>query len=293
MMDAALQKKIQTLPCWSGPVDPLPVDGGITNFNFTVTDRGEQFLVRLGQDIPHHQIMRFNERAASRAAAESGLAPEVIHADEQALVIRFIQGRTLHAEDLRDVSTLKRVIPVVTACHDRLKHHLRGPALAFWVFHVIRDYAKTLQEAGSRVNTELPRFLEAAEALEQAVMPVTLVFAHNDLLPENFIDDGEKIWLVDWEYAGFNSPLFDLGGLSSNAGLDPEQEELLLEAYFQAPVQDELRYRYLAMKTASLLRETLWSLVSEIYSQIDFDYQSYSDANLRAFESLYTQFKTW
>ena len=292
MMDASLETRINSLPCWSGRVEPQPVDGGITNFNFTVQDRGEPFLVRLGQDIPHHQIMRFNERAASRAAAEAGLAPEVIYADEKALVIRFIQGRTLHARDLREVSTLKRVIPVITTCHQRLKHHLRGPVLAFWVFHVIRDYAKTLQEAGSRVKTELPGFLEAAEALEQAVMPVTLVFAHNDLLPENFIDDGENIWLVDWEYAGFNSPLFDLGGLSSNAGLEPELEELLLETYFETPVSDELRFRYQAMKTASMLRETLWSMVSEIYSQIDFDYRSYSQANLAAFERLYTQFKT-
>ncbi len=292
MIDASLQTQIQDLPCWSGRVDPQPVDGGITNFNFTVKDRGEQFLVRLGRDIPHHQIMRFNERAASRAAAESGLAPEVIHADEQALVIRFIEGRTLHAEDLQNTKTLKRVIPVVKACHQRLKHHLRGPALSFWVFHVIRDYIQTLQEGQSRKHKELPRFFQAAEVLEQAVMPVTLVFAHNDLLPENFIDDGEKIWLVDWEYAGFNSPLFDLGGLSSNADLDPQREELLLEAYFESPVEDELRYRYQAMKTASMLRESLWSLVSEIYSEIDFDYQSYSDANLKAFETLFTHFKT-
>jgi thiamine kinase-like enzyme len=118
------------------------------------------------------------------------------------------------------------------------------------------------------------------------------VFGHNDLLAANFIDDGQRLWLVDWEYAGFNSPLFDLGGLVSNSELSPKQEEQILSLYFDAPVDDQLRLRAAAMKTASLLRETMWSMVSEIYSTVDFDYAAYTAENLKRFEAAYAEFLT-
>jgi thiamine kinase-like enzyme len=85
------------------------------------------------------------------------------------------------------------------------------------VFQVLRDYGHVLREGGSAHLPDLPRLAAAAERLEAAVGPVEIVFGHNDLLPANLIDDGDRLWLVDWEYAGFNSPLFDLGGLASNA----------------------------------------------------------------------------
>jgi thiamine kinase-like enzyme len=103
----------------------------------------------------------------------------------------------------------------------------------------------------------------------------------------NFIDDGERLWLVDWEYAGFNSPLFDLGGLASNSELSPEQAERALSLYFGKPVDDGLRLRATAMTAASLLRETMWSMVSEIHSSLDFDYAGYTAENLKRFEAAY------
>ncbi len=111
------------------------------------------------------------------------------------------------------------------------------------------------------------------------------MFGHNDLLAANLIDDGIRLWLVDWEYGGFNSPLFDLGGLASNNELSPDPEDWLLETYFGAPVTDDLRRRYAAMKCASLLREAMWSMVSELHLTVDFDYQAYTAENLRRFES--------
>ena len=97
---------------------------------------------------------------------------------------------------------------------------------------------------------------------------------------------------VDWDYAGFNSPLFDLGGLASNSELPAEQAERALYLYFDKPVDDELRRRAAAMTAASLLRETMWSMVSEIYSTVDFDYTAYTAENLRRFEAAYTAFQT-
>jgi thiamine kinase-like enzyme len=181
-------------------------------------------------------------------------------------------------------------VPLVARCHRELPKHLRGAVLAFWVFHVIRDYGWTLKEGNSPHATLLPALAELAGRLEQAVGPVEIVFGHNDLLPANFIDDGSRLWLIDWDYAGFNSPLFDLGGLASNNGLSAEQETWMLETYFERPVDDALRRRYQAMKCASLLRETLWSMVSEIHSGIDFDYAAYTAENLARFQSAVKEF---
>lgn len=275
------------LACWSAPVDPEPLSGGITNSNFVVRHQGERFFVRIGDDIPVHGIMRFNELAASRAAAALDLSPAVVHAEPGALVFRFIEGRTLSAEDVRARAMLERILPLIRRCHREMPGRVRGPVLMFWVFQVLRDYAATLKDGNSRMLPELPRLMEIAAALEAAVGPIEVVFGHNDLLPSNFIDDGARLWLIDWDYAGLNSPLFDLGNLCSNNGVAAADEEWLLEAYFERPVTDDLRRRYHAMKCASLLRETLWSMVSEIHSTLDFDYVAYTSENMARFEQAY------
>jgi thiamine kinase-like enzyme len=285
------QARAAELSCWPGPVEPEPVSGGITNSNFVVESEGRRHFVRIGNDIPLHGIMRFNELAASRAAHAVGISPEVLHHEEGAIVLRFIDGRTLEPEDVGKPETLSQIITLIKLCHQEIPTHFRGPALAFWVFQVVRDYAHTLEAAGGRFRSELPRFLEAAEVLEAAVGSISVVFGHNDLLASNFIDDGERLWLVDWDYAGFNSPLFDLGGLASNNELSVSQEEELLETYFEGSMSAELLRRYAAMKCASLLRESMWSMVSEHHSTLDYDYESYTELNLARFEASWADFE--
>ena len=284
-------ERASRLACWKGRVDPQPVSGGITNQNFFVEDAGERYFVRIGDDIPIHGVMRFNELAASRAAAAAGVSPEVVHSEPGALVLRFVDGVTLDEAAVREPRNLERIVPLVRRCHEEIPNHLRGPSLVFWVFQVVRDYAGTLREGGSRMLESLPRLLDIAGRLEDEVGPVRLVFGHNDLLPANFIDDGERLWLVDWDYAGFNSPLFDLGGLASNNQLDSDQEAWLLAEYFGAPADATLLRRYQAMKCASLLRESMWSMVSEIHSSLDFDYVAYTDENIARFEEAWTAFQ--
>ena len=288
MSDA--RSRVMALKLWQGPVDPQPLSGGITNVNFLVEDAGRKVVVRVGDDIPTHQVMRFNELAASRAAAQAGISPAVVHHEPGVLVIDYIQGKTLAAEDICASEMLPRVLPLIARCHRELPKFLRGPALAFWVFHVIRDYGWTLREGNSLHAVLLPALLDLAGDLEKAVGEVEMVFGHNDLLPANFIDDGERLWLIDWDYAGFNSPLFDLGGLASNNGLSAEQEDWMLETYFARPIDDGLRRRYQAMKCASLLREAMWSMASEIHSDIDFDYAAYTADNLARFHAAIKEF---
>ncbi len=288
-MDA--RAKAVGLSCWAGPVEPEPLGGGITNTNFLVRDGNERFVVRIGDDIPVHGVMRFNELAASRAAHAAGISPEVVHFEQGALVMRYIEGKTLEPDDVREPRMLGRIVDLVKRCHKEIPRHLRGPALIFWVFQVIRDYAATLEEGGSRMVEELSRLLAVSNSLEEAVGAIRLVFGHNDLHAANFIDGGDRLWLVDWDYAGFNSSLFDLGGLASNSEFAPDEEEWLLETYFEAPPNDEIRRRYAAMKCASLMRESMWSMVSEIHSSIDFDYVAYTDENLARFERAYADFQ--
>ena len=291
MKDEA-QRKAMGLSCWHGDVDAKPISGGITNENFVVEHDGQRFFVRIGEDIPVHGVMRFNEHAASRAAAAVGISPEVLFAQPGALVLRFIEGRTLGEDDVRRRENLERIVTLLRRAHREIPNNLRGPALVFWVFQVIRDYAATLRVDSGRMVPELPRLLEAARALEREIGSIELRFGHNDLLCGNFIDDGERLWLVDWDYAGFNSPLFDLGGLASNNQLSPDQESWLLETYFEQPVTESLQRRYAAMKCASLLRESMWSMVSEIHSSLDVDYEAYTAENLARFESAWTRFRS-
>lgn len=281
---------IAALPCWRGRVEAQPLFGGITNRNFLVTDQGQRYVVRLGTDIPVHGILRFNELAASRAAFAAGISPEVVYATGGALVLRYIEGVTLTPELVRSDRILPMAVDIVRRCHEVVGQHLRGPALMFWVFQILRSYALELQEHGSARGALLPDLLARATRLEQAVGAIDVVFGHNDLLAANFIDDGERLWLIDWDYAGFNTALFDLGGLISNNELSGDQTRFVLERYF-GTVDAALRRRLAAMICASLLREAVWSMVSEIHSSIAFDYVAYTDDYLGRFERAWTEFE--
>ncbi|WP_029351848.1 phosphotransferase [Bosea sp. 117] len=285
-MDAV--SRIRALPLWDGPVEPVPLTGGITNTNFVVNDAGRRYVVRVGEDIPYHGILRSAELAASRAAHAAGVSPAVVHAEPGLLVLDHIDGRTYGEADVR--ADLDRVVELVIRTHRGIPEHLRGAAPIFWVFHVLRDYAHQLRAADFRLNAELPRYLALAERLEKAVGPVDIVFGHNDLLPANFIDDGSRLWLIDWDYAGFNSPLFDLGNLASNNAFSEAESERLLELYFDRPVDDALRLRFHAMLVASLLREAMWSMAAEVNSTLDFDYRAYTAENLARFEAALVRF---
>ena len=163
-----VKTRVAALPCWKDAVEPIALDGGITNVNFTVLDGRDKFVVRVGDDIPQHQVMRFNERAASVAAYKAGLSPEVVYTEPGILVMRFIEGRTLGAEDIARPEMLERIIPVLKTCHQTIPKFLTGPALIFWVFHVLRDYAHTLRASNSSHRHRLERLEEIASELGTA-----------------------------------------------------------------------------------------------------------------------------
>jgi len=293
MSDNNNEKAIRALPCWTGEAEISALSGGITNRNYRVTDRsGQQFVVRMGRDIPEHGVMRFNELAAARAACAAGLTPEVVYATEGILVSRFVQGRTLTAADVRTARQLERIVELLRRCHHEIPRHLQGPALIFWVFQVIRQYLRLLESRRENpYAVGLNTLANQARQLERAVGPVTIVFGHNDLLAANLIDDGQRLWLLDWDYAGFNSPLFDLANLASNNAFTPELESQLLTLYFGAGLDASLSRGFAAMQCASLLRESLWGAVSRFTSTLDFDYAAYARDYGQRFERRWLQYQ--
>lgn len=278
------------LSCFTSPQEITLLGGGITNVNLKVRDGGQDYVVRLGDDIPQHGVMRWNELALSRAAQAGGFAPDVVHHEPGVMVLKYLEAKTFGATDVRDPGNLGRIIDLLARVHHGLGPHLTAPVLAFWPYQIIRTYVTRLRNEGSEHAAAFDRILRDSKSLEVATGPVDLVIGHNDLLAANILDDGARLWLIDWEYGGFNSPLFDLAGLAGNNDLSEAQEVAMLEQYFDAPA--DTRWRpYQAMKCASLMRETLWSMVSEIHSEIDFDYAAYTAQNTARLTAALTDFR--
>jgi thiamine kinase-like enzyme len=283
-----LLERIRALPCWHGPIDLEPLPGGLSNRNFRVRDGSGDWVVRLGGDVPEHGVVRANDVAASRAAAMAGIAPEVRHAEAEALLIRFIDGRALTEADVRDAATCRRIVDLLKRTHREVGRALRGPPVMFWVFHALRDYAAQL--AGAPDGGDLGRLMAIADTLETAVGPVDIVFGHNDLLPANIIDDGSRLWLIDWEYAGYGSFLFDLGNLAGNSSLDDDAWFALLTAYCGTRPDAALLRRADAMRVASILRESLWARIAKRHQRVAVDFDAYAAEHLGRFEIAHRRF---
>ena len=133
-MSAELIDRIQSLSCWSGAVEPVPIEGGITNLNFKVFDGNESFFVRTGIDIPIHGVMRFNELAAAKAAERVGLSPEIIYSEPGLLVCRFIDGRTYSEQDVRMERNLVRILDLLKRCTLKCRYISEGLRSYFGFF---------------------------------------------------------------------------------------------------------------------------------------------------------------
>jgi thiamine kinase-like enzyme len=191
---------------------------------------------------------------------------------------------------VRRPDILPRVVHLVRRCHCEVPKHLRGPMLMFWPFHVLNDYAATLAAGRSRWGPEVPRLIATAGRVERVLGPIEVVFGHNDLLPSNFIDDGARLWLIDWEYAGFSTALFDLANLATNSNLEPSQERVVLSLYYGAEPTEQLGRVFAGMRCVSLLREVMWSMVAEIHSTLELDFAAYTAEQLAKFDRALARF---
>jgi thiamine kinase-like enzyme len=278
-----IEGRIAALPIWSGPVRLAPLAGGISNKSFVATDDRGRFVVRETRDFPFHHVIREREVMIARAAHDGGFAPEVVHAEPGLTVSRFIDGRVLTADDVR--ADIERIAGFLGRLHRELPARLSGAGYFFWVFHVNRDYVRQLRAAG-HAEAQLRRWLEINAGLEAAQSPLPIVAGHHDLLAANLIDDGKRLWLIDYEYAGLGTAMFDLANLSSNNGFSPEQSRALLSSYFGRAPDEAIARSHAAMECASLLREGLWSLISAVHlDRPDIDYRAYAAENFDRLET--------
>ena len=280
----ATEDRIRALPLWKGPIELVPLIGGLSNESYIVTEPGGRHVVRIGRDFPFHHVYREREAMVSRAAHAAGFAPEVRHVEPGVMVTEYLGAKSLSAADVR--ANAERIARLLGRFHRDMASHVTGAGFLFWVFHVIRDYASTLKASRSRWTSLLPDLVEASSELECAQTLLPIVFGHNDLLPANFLDDGHRLWLIDFEYAGFNTAMFDLAGVASNAGMNDEESRVFVETYLGRAVDDDFSRAFSAMQAASLLREAMWGMVSELHlAAPGADYVAYARENLAAFDA--------
>ncbi len=293
-MDARIQHILTQIPEWSGSdIVVAPLTGGITNQNYRVDIGKETFVLRVGGQGTHLLgIDRGREHACTAIAAQLGIGAEVIHflASEDVLVTRFIVGNGITPETAAQPETLKRIVDV-------LKRYHAGPAFpgSFSPFETVYNYHTLALGHGVAFPDTIPQVFALMEQIKDALGPLRQPKpCHNDLLASNFLDDGQSIWLLDWEYAGMGDIFFDLGNFAVNQSLSYQQCELLLTYYFGAVRPADRAHLHL-MRLGSDLRESFWGFLQIGISELDFDYREYAQHHLNRFlENVATpQYSQW
>lgn len=293
-MDERIWHILAQIPGWGDSdlvVAPLP--GGITNQNYRVDNGKETFVLRVGGQGTHLLgIDRGREHACTAIAAQLGIGAEVIHflASEDVLVTRFIVGKGITPETAAQPETLKRIVDV-------LKRYHAGPAFPgrFSPFETVYNYHTLALEHDVDFPATIPQVFALMEQIKAALGPLQQPKpCHNDLLASNFLDDGQNIWLLDWEYAGMGDIFFDLGNFAVNQALSYQQCELLLAYYFGTVRPSDLAHLHL-MRLGSDLRESFWGFLQIGISELDFDYREYAQHHLNRFlENVATpQYSQW
>jgi thiamine kinase-like enzyme len=255
--------------------------GGITNHNVKVTRAEGVYVLRVaGKDTDLLGIDRSVELAATRAAEALGVGPEVVDFVEPEgwLVTGFIEGSIPPPARLRQAAQLERVAGALRAVHG-------GPVIPgrFHALEVVDTYRDTALARGARLPDAFAAAHDRARriaALRGGNKPCP---CHNDLLNANFIDDGERLRIVDWEYAGMGDPFFDLANFSINHELDADGRAALLTAY-----AGELRAADAAalelMRFMSDFREAMWGVLQGVVSELDFDFGAYAAEHFERME---------
>jgi thiamine kinase-like enzyme len=246
--------------------------GGLTNRNYRVrTDTGEQFVARFS--APKSALLSIDrdaEYANSRAAAQTGVGPDVVDyaPEDGVLLVKWIDGRTFSDDDLDQPAQLERLARICAKLH-------AGPRFVseFDMFDVQRRYLAIVRESGFRLPEDYLSFEPAARRVEEVLRASAsgTVPCHNDLLAANIMDDGGRLWLIDYEYSGNNDACFELGNIWSEAALDVDRLEHLVTAYFggPSPVQTARARLFGLMAKYGW---TLWASIQDAVSDVDFDF---------------------
>jgi thiamine kinase-like enzyme len=274
-MEEVLRKLESSLGPREG--EPQPLEDGITNRNYRVRFGGRDHVVRIcGAETGLLGIDREAEQAAARAAHEAGVGPEVtafLH-DDQCLVTAFVAGHSLSPADV-----VGEVARVAAALHT--VHHAHAVHATFSPFRTGERYRALTVERGGPLPEACGEAAAAARKIEDALPPFKPALCHNDLLPANILDDGDRLWIIDWEYAAMGDPFFDLGNLSAMNGFEIHDDTELLTAYLGHCDEPALA-RVRLHRAAAEYREGMWGVVQQVLSDLDFDFAGYADEHLAA-----------
>lgn len=248
------------------------LSGGLTNRNLLVRDGAKKYVARISSNNSSLlSIDRESEYQNSKIAADAGIAAPVLDylPGKGLLVIGYLNGRTYSAADV--AANLPRI---AQAC--RILHSAPAFVRDFNMFEIQRRYLGIVQERGFRLPADYLDFTEHVLQIRKAmtVLAEGTVPCNNDLLPSNFIDDGEKIWIIDYEYSGNNDACFELGNIWAEAFLDIEQLEELVTAYYGESRPEKLARAWLHALTAKY-GWTLWASIQSSISELDFDFWSW------------------
>jgi thiamine kinase-like enzyme len=269
---------VSRIALWRGhEVSVSTLSGGLTNENYLVEVDGERYVMRLpGASTELLAIDRANEVHNTVAAAETGVGPRVLEhlPDLDVMVLEFIPGATMSSETLQSVHMARRMAESFKRLHSA-RPFLRD----FNMFRLIETYLGIVDEHQVTIprgyRERLPVVVEIERAVSVHALPA--VSCHNDLLCENFIDDGTSLRIVDYELSGNNDPCFDLGNTAQEAIFGDDLREILCEAYFGRPdVRQLARMNLFALM--SDVGWTLWGAIQAKISTIDYDFTGYYTA---------------
>lgn len=273
----SIDEVIAAIPAWAGrDVSAEPIAAGLTNRNYRVTVDGDPVFVRIpGADTDLLAVDRGNELHNTRAAAVAGVGPRVLHHLPlwDAFVLEWIPARTMSSDAFRARGEPERVAAALRRLH-------AGPRFRddFDMVGLAARYLALVDARGFAIPTSYRERVDcvAEIAAALAVHPLPTVPCHNDLLAENYLDDGERLWIVDYEYSGNNDPTFELGNTCQELGWDDDRVRALCAAYFGA-ASDTLLARMHLQMILSDVGWTLWAAIQAAISPIDHDFAGWAE----------------
>ena len=284
MAVAAARAALAAIPAFAGYKGPLERLGGLTNLVY----RAGEACLRIPGKGTEEYINRANEGVAAREAAKAGVSPDVLHFDGATglMVTRFIGG----AETMSPEKFKTRPGSPARAGEAFRKLHRSGAVFPFRfeLFAMIDDYLKVLSTRDVALPAGYHEVVREAGAVRAALdaHPAPLAACHCDPLCENFLDTGDRMWIVDWEYSGMNDPLWDLGDLSVEGRFDAAQDEAMMRAYFGGEARPAERGRIVIHKAMCDLLWTLWGLIQLANNNPADDFRAYADGRFARCKAL-------
>lgn len=269
---STIEKVVTKIEGWQGK-DVLiqPLSGGLTNTNYKVEVDGVPHFVRVpGESTELLAIDRNNEYHNTKAAAEAGVAPRILHhlPEHSVMVIEYLHGKTMSKDALNEKGMPARMANTIKKLH-------AGPRFYsdFNMFRLTEYYLRLCRDRSIKTPDGYNEHMETVSRIEQAMnaKPLAPVPCNNDLLAENYIDDGERLWLIDYEYSGNNDPTFELGNTCQEMQFNDEQINEVCAAYFG----EASRNMIARMKLNMIMSDVgwgLWAAIQADISKIDFDF---------------------